>query len=347
MVKKMQRVSFKMKLFPGQEEEYKKRHNALWPELQILLKKSGIEEYSIFLDEKTLDLFGVMKVKDAKALDDLPSHPVMKKWWAYMKDIMESNSDNSPVSTPLKDVFRLQSVKKALVTGGTKGIGLAIVHDLLESDVDVITIARSTPKDLDKSITVIEGDLSESNFRKQLIEELKRRWGKLDILVNNVGTNIRKKTVEYSDEEIRKVFEVNLFSLVDLSRLAFPLLQESGNASVINIASVAGSVDVQTGSPYGMTKSAIIQLTRNLAVEWAPFNIRVNTVSPWYIETPLTQPVLTNPERLQKIIDRTPMKRVGQPEEVSGIVAFLASDKASYITGQNFNIDGGFFANGL
>ena len=345
----MLRRVFKMKLFPGKEAEYKKRHEELWPELQQLLKATGIDEYSIFLDEKTLDLFGVMKVQDVKALDDLPNHPVMKKWWAYMKDIMESNPDNSPVSFPLKDVFRLSSGKKALVTGGTKGIGLAIVNDLLELDVEVITIARSNPKDLfeGKNITVLEGDLTDGNFRKQIIETIQKRWGKLDILVNNVGTNIRKKTIEYTEEEIRKVFEINLFSMVDLSRQAFPLLKESGKASVINIASVAGSFDVQTGSPYGMTKSAIIQLTRNLAVEWAPHNIRVNTVSPWYIETPLTKPVLSQPDRLQKIIGRTPMNRVGQPEEVSGIVAFLAMDKSSYITGQNIMVDGGFSANGL
>jgi L-rhamnose mutarotase len=96
-----------MKLFRGKEAEYKKRHDALWPELKDLLKKSGVEEYSIFLDEKTLDLFGVMKVHNAETLNDLPHHPVMKKWWAYMKDIMESNTDNSPVSIPLKEVFYL------------------------------------------------------------------------------------------------------------------------------------------------------------------------------------------------------------------------------------------------
>ncbi|MCI0447633.1 SDR family oxidoreductase [bacterium] len=262
---------------------------------------------------------------------------------------MESNPDNSPASFPLKDVFRLSTGKKALVTGGTKGIGLAIVNEFLDLDVEVITVARSNPKDLfeGNNVTVFEGDLTDANFRKQLVDTIQKRWSKLDILVNNVGTNIRKKTIEYSEEEIRKVFEINLFSMIDLTRQVFPLLKESGKASVINIASVAGSFDVQTGSPYGMTKSAVIQLTRNLAVEWAPFNIRVNTVSPWYIETPLTQPVLSQPDRLQKIVRRTPLNRVGQPPEVAGIVGFLASDKSSYITGQNIMVDGGFSVNGL
>jgi L-rhamnose mutarotase len=101
------RVAFKMKLFKGHEAEYRKRHDALWPELQELLKAAGISEYSIFLDETSLELFGVLKATDPKALDDLPSHAVMQKWWAYMKDIMESNPDNSPVSIPLKEVFYL------------------------------------------------------------------------------------------------------------------------------------------------------------------------------------------------------------------------------------------------
>ena len=103
----MQRVAFKMKLFDRREEEYKKRHDAIWPELKTLLKETGIEDYSIFLDQETNILFGVLKVENALSLDELPDHPVMKKWWAYMKDMMESNPDNSPVSIPLKEVFYL------------------------------------------------------------------------------------------------------------------------------------------------------------------------------------------------------------------------------------------------
>ncbi len=103
----MQRIAFKMKLYPGKEEEYKHRHDALWPELKELLKKTGISNYSIFLDKETHYLFAVMNIENSQSLDALPNHPVMKKWWAYMKDIMETNYDSSPISVPLKEVFYL------------------------------------------------------------------------------------------------------------------------------------------------------------------------------------------------------------------------------------------------
>ena len=103
----MQRVAFKMKLFPGFEAEYKKRHDEIWPELSALLKDTGVSEYSIFLDEETNSLFGFLKVTDKANLDTLPAQAIMKKWWAYMGDIMASNPDNSPVSIPLTEVFYL------------------------------------------------------------------------------------------------------------------------------------------------------------------------------------------------------------------------------------------------
>lgn len=103
----MDRVAFKMKLFPGCEAEYKRRHDEIWPELSALLKETGISEYSIFLDEETGSLFGFLKAEDSQLLESLPAREIMQKWWAYMGDIMESNPDNSPVSTPLKEVFYL------------------------------------------------------------------------------------------------------------------------------------------------------------------------------------------------------------------------------------------------
>ena len=103
----MARIAFKMKLYKGYEEEYKKRHDELWPELKELLKTNGISEYSIFLDKETNILFGVMNAENQSSLDKLPSEPIMQKWWTYMKDIMESKPDNSPVSVSLEEVFYL------------------------------------------------------------------------------------------------------------------------------------------------------------------------------------------------------------------------------------------------
>ncbi|MEP2668203.1 MAG: SDR family oxidoreductase [Cyclobacteriaceae bacterium] len=246
--------------------------------------------------------------------------------------------------------------KKALITGGSKGIGFAIAEEFVHLGARVIIVARDEKQlsDVVKKFKgqgfnteAIAGDLSNKKFRIDLINEVEKKFGELHVLVNNVGTNLRKKLTEYSEEEYRAIFETNLFSMTEMARLCHPLLKKSQNANMINIASVAGSIDVQSGPPYGMTKAAIIQMTKHLAVEWAKDHIRVNTVSPWYIDTPLAQPVLNDPERLQKILDRTPMQRVGQPEEIASLVAYLAMDKASYITGQNINVDGGMMSNGL
>ena len=103
----MQRLAFRMKLHPGQEEEYQRRHDAIWPELVALLKETGISDYSIYLDKESLHLLGILQIEHAAKMDALPEHPVMKKWWAYMKDIMDCNPDNSPISIPLQQVFHL------------------------------------------------------------------------------------------------------------------------------------------------------------------------------------------------------------------------------------------------
>lgn len=242
--------------------------------------------------------------------------------------------------------------KKALVTGGTKGIGLAITREFLELGAEVLVVARNTKSIQGKlknsaNLFTVEGDLTDAEVRKSLVKKIEENWGKLDILVNNVGTNVRKKFAEYTEAEYRQLFETNLFSMMELTRLCYPLLKKSQGASVINLASVAGSIDIQSGPPYGMTKAAIIQFTKHLTAEWSADNIRVNTISPWYIETPLTKAVLEQPDRLEKIITRTPMGRVGQPEEVSALACFLAMDKSSYITGQNIMVDGGMSVKGL
>lgn len=240
--------------------------------------------------------------------------------------------------------------KKALVTGGSKGIGRAIAEEFLELGASVITLARdrkTLPEHLRDRVHFLEGDIADDAFRTSAAAYITEHWGSLDILVNNAGTNIRKPFADYPAAEYRHLFEVNLFGIMDLTQRMLPFLKKSGAGSVINIASVAGSFDVGSGPPYGMTKAALIQFARHLAAEWAQFNIRVNTISPWYIHTPLVDAVLNQPERLAKILQRTPMDRVGKPEEVAATAAFLAMNKSSYITGQNLMVDGGMSIKGL
>ncbi len=245
--------------------------------------------------------------------------------------------------------------KLALVTGGTKGIGLSVVNEFLDLGASVITVSR-TENDLKKIRKLIDepgrletfkADISNPNERNDLIAFIKDHWPHLDILVNNVGMNIRKPITEYSQAEYDKIISTNLHSVFDLTRMAFPLLKLSDQGNVINITSVAGLTFLRTGAIYAMTKAAVIQLTKNLAGEWAKYNIRVNAIAPWYIKTPLVETVLGDPNYLKDVLARTPLKRVGNPEDVSGAVAYLCMPASAYITGHCLNVDGGFMINGF
>ena len=255
----------------------------------------------------------------------------------------------------MKNLWSLKN-KKALITGGTKGIGKAIMDEFLNLGSDVFIIARNK-KDIDAiikekkfagyNISGLALDVTSVADRKKLFRHVEKLWGKLDILINNAGFNNRIKTIDYNDETYNKVIDLNMKSVFEMCRLFHPLLKKSGDASIINLSSVAGITSVRSGSVYAMSKAAVTQLTRYLAVEWAKDNIRVNAVAPWYIKTPLTEPVLSVKENLEKILVRTPMNRVGNSEEVASATAFLSMPAASYITGECVAVDGGFLKMGF
>jgi Tropinone reductase 1 len=240
--------------------------------------------------------------------------------------------------------------KKAFVTGGSKGIGKAVVSEFVALGAEVLFTGRNESDLLAAQqefqsqgfkTHILSGSVTDAAHRSKIANWITSNWGKLDILVNNAGINIRKPTKEYTAEEYLRVMDTDLIAPFEFCRILFPVLQKSGKSSIINIASVAGSFDVQTGAPYGMAKSGLIQLSRNLASEWARYGILVNSVSPWFTSTPLTKEFLAQPEKVDKITARTPLNRIANDEEIAAAVAFLSMDKASYITGQNLSVDGG------
>jgi len=249
------------------------------------------------------------------------------------------------------------SGQRALVTGGTKGIGEAIVRQFLDLGAAAFIVARDNDllqqqlayyRQQGHTVEGLAADVGEPGAATNIIDAVQSVWTGLDILVNNAGTNIRKPTANYTPADYDHILNTNLRSAYELSQAAYPLLKASEHiGKIVMVSSVSGLTHTSSGSLYGMTKAAMLQLTRNLAVEWAKDNIRVNAVAPWYIKTPLASPVLNNPEKLTGILSRTPMQRVGEPEEVASVVSFLCMPASGYVTGQTISVDGGLLAWGF
>lgn len=253
----------------------------------------------------------------------------------------------------MMDAFSLRD-RRALVTGGSKGLGYTMALALAQAGADVAIVGRERETiraaavklagETQRRVVPLVADVTRSSDVENLVQDTIRELGQIDILINNAGINIRQPIVDQSEADFRKILDTNLVG-------AFLLLQHVGrhmtarrSGSVINVASTLGFVGLAERGGYTASKGAIVQLTRTAALEWAPLGVRVNALCPGPIVTEINTPVLSNPTANEYFVSRIPLGRWGQPHEIGPAAVFLASDASSFMTGAALVIDGGWTA---
>lgn len=243
--------------------------------------------------------------------------------------------------------------KIAIITGAGNGIGRSIAAGFAREGAHVYVTdvngeaAEETVAELKAaggSATAMVLDVSRGQDIQAVLRAVDRDHGRVDVLVNNAGILVRGEIRSLSDEEWTRLREVNLDGVMRVSRDALPLLRKSTSGSIVNISSIMAHRGLRPLGAYTATKGAITSLTKGLAVEYGPFKIRVNCVSPGYVDTALTSRMLKIPQFEQALIDKTIMGRLGKPDEITGAVVFFASDDSLYCTGSELIVDGGMMA---
>ncbi|MEA2175592.1 MAG: hypothetical protein QOD00_3184 [Blastocatellia bacterium] len=246
--------------------------------------------------------------------------------------------------------------KVAVVIGGTSGIGRAIAHGMAEAGADVVPTSRRLEQ-VEAAATEIEergrrtlrlvSDVSERSSLQRVLDESVRVFGKVDILVNCAGRTRRGPTLDFTEEDWDAIIETNLTGTLRACQVFGRHMLERGYGRIINIASLSTFVALHEVAAYAASKAAVASLTKSLAVEWSERGVNVNAIAPGVFRTALNRKLLDETERGREFLLRTPMKRFGKVEELAGAAIFLASDAASFVTGEVLVVDGGFLASGV
>jgi 2-deoxy-D-gluconate 3-dehydrogenase len=242
--------------------------------------------------------------------------------------------------------------KVALVTGGNGGIGLGMAKGLAQSGASIMIAGRNAAKStaaarelakLGVETATVEVDVAEEASCKAMVDTTVQRFGRLDILINNAGINIRKQPEQYAMDEWRKVLSINLDGAFFSAQAAYPAMKKAGAGKIINIGSMMSLFGAPFAAPYAASKGGIVQLTKVMATAWAKDNIQVNAVLPGWIDTELTQGARRDVHGLhERVLARTPAGRWGEPDDFSGIAVFLASKASDFVTGSAIPVCGGY-----
>lgn len=250
------------------------------------------------------------------------------------------------------DQFKLKG-NIALVTGASRGLGQGMALALAEAGADVALVAR-TKSSLEETAALAEkagsktlvlcADLSRSGEAERVVNDTVKQFGRIDILLNAAGTQVRKPLFEMTEEDYDYLMSVNLKALYFLGQAAAKAMAPQRKGKIINIASLTSFIGISNISIYGTSKGGVASMTRQFAVELAKHNIQVNAISPGYFITELTAALFKDPERAKWVLAKIPLGRTGNPDDLAGAVVFLASGASDYITGQILSVDGGWLA---